>query len=126
MKSRIATTVVTGLALAAASLTGVTTTAPAATAATAATGVRITNGCLRSVPEPGSTEPVEICYSIFRPDGATRTARVPMIMHSHGWGGSRATQPDAFQELLDHGYGVLSFDQRGFGASGGQAHVENP
>jgi ABC-2 type transport system ATP-binding protein len=49
-----------------------------------------------------------------------------MIMHSHGWGGSRATQPDSFQELLDHGYGVLSFDQRGFGASGGQAHVENP
>jgi ABC-2 type transport system ATP-binding protein len=123
MKSRIATTVATGLALAAASLTGVTTTTPAAAAAT---GVRTTNGCLRSVPEPGSTEPVEICYSIFRPDGATRTARVPMIMHSHGWGGSRATQPDAFQELLDHGYGVLSFDQRGFGASGGQAHVENP
>jgi ABC-2 type transport system ATP-binding protein len=124
MKSRIATTVAAGLALAATSLTGVTTTVPAAAAAAA--GVRTTNGCLRSVPEPGSTEPVEICYSIFRPAGATRSARVPMIMHSHGWGGSRATQPDSFQELLDHGYGVLSFDQRGFGASGGQAHVENP
>jgi ABC-2 type transport system ATP-binding protein len=123
MKSRIATTLATGLALAAASLTGVATPAPA-TAATG--GVRTTNGCLRSVPEPGSTEPVEICYSIFRPAGATSGSRVPMIMHSHGWGGARETQPGMFRELLNHGYGVLSFDQRGFGASGGQAHVENP
>jgi ABC-2 type transport system ATP-binding protein len=123
MKSRIATTLATGLALAAASLTGVATTAPA-TAATS--GVRTTDDCLRSVPEPGSTEPVEICYSIFRPAGATSSDRVPMILHSHGWGGSRETQPDLFRELLNHGYGVLSFDQRGFGASGGQAHVENP
>ena len=123
MKSRIVTTLATGLALAAASLTGVATTAPA-TAATS--GVRTTDGCLRSVPEPGSTEPVEICYSIFRPAGATGRDRVPMILHSHGWGGSRETQPGLFRELLNHGYGVLSFDQRGFGASGGQAHVENP
>ncbi len=113
----------TTLALAAATLTGVGT-AQAGTAG--ATAVRTTDGCLRSVPEPGSTEPVDICYSIFRPAGATRADRVPMIMHSHGWGGSRTTQPGPFRELLDHGYGVISFDQRGFGASGGQAHVENP
>src|SRR5919107_843478 len=106
MKSRIATAIATGFALAAASLSGVATTSPAS----AATGVRTTDGCLNSVPEPGST----------------RSARVPMVMHSHGWGGSRERTPDAFRELLDHGYGVLSFDQRGFGASGGQAHVENP
>src|SRR5919112_6494815 len=122
MKSRIATAIATGFALAAASLSGVATTSPAS----AATGVRTTDGCLNSVPEPGSTDPVRICYSIFRPAGATRSARVPMVMHSHGWGGSRERTPDAFRELLDHGYGVLSFDQRGFGASGGQAHVENP
>ena len=49
-----------------------------------------------------------------------------MIMHSHGWGGSRTTDPAAFEKWLDAGYGVLSFDQRGFGESGGHAHVENP
>ena len=49
-----------------------------------------------------------------------------MIMHSHGWGGSRTTDPASFQKWLNAGYGVLSFDQRGFGESGGQAHVENP
>src|SRR4051794_41173255 len=84
------------------------------------------NGCLASVPEPGSTTKVKICYTIFRPASADRRHRVPMLMHSHGWGGSRTTDPAAFAGWLRHGYGVISFDQRGFGASGGQAHVENP
>ena len=96
---------------------------PAHAAAKTAT---VTNGCRASVPEPNSTAPVEICYSLFRPAGADRRHRVPMIMHSHGWGGSRTTDPASFQKWLDAGYGVLSFDQRGFGQSGGQAHVENP
>jgi ABC-2 type transport system ATP-binding protein len=103
---------------------------PATTAAEAAPGARsapkVTHGCLDSVPEPGTTEPVEICYTLFRPAGATRKKRVPMILHSHGWGGSRTQDPAAFRTWLDHGYGVLSFDQRGFGESGGKAHVENP
>jgi len=47
-------------------------------------------------------------------------------MHSHGWGGSRTTDPQAFRRWLGAGYGMLSFDQRGFGESGGFAHVENP
>ena len=52
-----------------------------------------TDGCLESRPEPGTTEPVEICYTLFRPAGASRDHRVPLIMHSHGWGGSRTTDP---------------------------------
>lgn len=85
-----------------------------------------TNGCLESVPEPGSSDPVSICYTLFRPKGASRQHKVPMILHSHGWGGSRTTDPSAFKKWLDAGFGVLSFDQRGFGESGGKAHVENP
>jgi ABC-2 type transport system ATP-binding protein len=52
-----------------------------------------------------------------------------MILHSHGWGGSRTTDPTSAEvkPYLDAGYGVLSFDQRGFGQSnGGKAYVENP
>jgi len=49
-----------------------------------------------------------------------------MVLHSHGWGGSRTTDPAAFAYLTDAGFGVLSFDQRGFGESGGKAHIENP
>ena len=94
--------------------------------ASSASQVRVTNGCLTSVPDPGSTENVKICYTIFRPATASRHHQVPFIMHSHGWGGSRTTDPQGFQGFLDAGYGVLSFDQRGFGESGGHAYVENP
>nr|WP_281363275.1 CocE/NonD family hydrolase [Nocardioides perillae] len=63
---------------------------------------------------------------MFKPATASPRRKVPMVMHSHGWGGSRTTDPAAFARWLRAGYGVLSFDQRGFGASGGKAHVENP
>src|SRR6476659_8913808 len=96
------------------------------TRAQAQATVRTVNGCLDSVPEPGTKQPVKICYTIFKPAGASRTHPVPFLMHSHGWGGARTTDPAAFQKFLDAGYGVLSFDQRGFGESGGYAHVENP
>ena len=118
MKSRIALAL--GAGLVAATLSAVPLGSAQAAPATT------TDGCLKSVPEPGSTEKVQICYTLFRPAGASRTDRVPFIMHSHGWGGSRTKDPARFQKWLDAGYGVLSFDQRGFGESGGKAHVENP
>ncbi|WP_193605022.1 alpha/beta hydrolase [Nocardioides dongkuii] len=118
-------------ALAAAGLAVPAVTAPTATAAqpaAAARSVKITDGCVRSVPEPGTRAKVKICYTLFKPARAHRRHRVPMLMHSHGWGGSRATAAgiDQVRGYLDAGYGVLSFDQRGFGESGGKAYVENP
>lgn len=118
------------LALAASGLTAALPLAAPSQAAPEAQRARAkvtqTDGCLASVPEPGSKDPVKICYSIFKPAGATTRHRVPMIMHSHGWGGSRASTPAEISRYTDAGYGVISFDQRGFGESGGQAHVENP
>ncbi|MGW6196626.1 CocE/NonD family hydrolase [Kribbella sp. NPDC055110] len=93
---------------------------PAAAAST------VTNGCVASVPEPGTTTPVRICYSLFKPATASPQHTVPLIFHSHGWGGSRTTDPAAFKAWLDAGFGVLSFDQRSFGQSTGVAHVMNP
>ncbi|MBS43063.1 MAG: peptidase S15 [Nocardioides sp.] len=98
----------------------------AARAARAADGVTVRNACVRSVPEPGSTAKVRICFTLFKPAKASRSHKVPVIMHSHGWGGSRTTDPAEFADLTSRGYGVLSFDQRGWGESGGHAHVENP
>jgi ABC-2 type transport system ATP-binding protein len=97
---------------------------PAAPATAAA--VSTTNGCVASVPEPGTTTPVQICYSLFKPEGASAGHTVPLIFHSHGWGGSRTKDPAAFKSWLEAGYGVLSFDQRSFGESTGVAHVMNP
>lgn len=102
---------------------------PIVGAANAANTVTTTNGCVTSVPEPGSTTPVQICYSLFQPPGASAKNKVPLIFHSHGWGGSRTTDPTSSEvkPYLDADYGVLSFDQRGFGQSNGsKAYVENP
>jgi ABC-2 type transport system ATP-binding protein len=97
-----------------------------AASAVATAAVTTTNGCVESVPEPGTAVPVRICYSLFKPDGASAQHTVPLIFHSHGWGGSRTKDPAAFKPWLDDGYGVLSFDQRSFGESTGVAHVMNP
>jgi hypothetical protein len=91
-----------------------------------ATPAVASTGCVSSVPEPGTTTPVRICYSLFKPAGASASHTVPLIMHSHGWGGSRTKDPAAFKSWLDAGFGVLSFDQRSFGESTGVAHVMNP
>lgn len=122
--SRRTRTIAVTTALAA--LLGLALTSTVTPPAVGVAGPRVTNGCLDSVPDPGTTEPVQICYTLFRPEGASGRHRVPMILHSHGWGGSRTTDPAAFQQWLDAKYGVLSFDQRGFGESGGHAYVENP
>ena len=94
--------------------------------AVAGIGPNVDHGCIESVPEPGTTEKVEICYTVVQPRTADRAHKVPMIMHSHGWAGSRTKEPAAFSKWLDAGFGVISFDQRGFGESGGMAHVQNP
>lgn len=67
-----------------------------------------------------------IVISVYKPGGASAQSPVPVILHSHGWGGSRTSSATAFKTELDRGYGVVSIDQRGHGASGGQANVEDP
>ena len=71
-------------------------------------GPKVTDGCVASVPEPGAEVRTDICYTLFKPAGATKKRKVPMIMHSHGWGGSRTKDPAAFARWLDAGFGVLS------------------
>ncbi|MEU4193924.1 CocE/NonD family hydrolase [Kribbella sp. NPDC026611] len=109
-----------------AALAGVVAVLSSALTAVPASAATEVNGCVASVPEPGTTTPVKICYSLFRPAGASAAHTVPLIFHSHGWGGSRTKDPAAFKAWLDAGFGVLSFDQRSFGESTGVAHVMNP
>jgi ABC-2 type transport system ATP-binding protein len=67
-----------------------------------------------------------IVYTLFTPDGASASSPVPAVLMTHGWGGTRQTTADGFVgKLLDNGYAVLTWDQRGFGESGGQAEVDS-
>lgn len=69
----------------------------------------------------------KIAITVFKPSGASATSQVPVILHSHGWAGSRnRTVGGAIKEFLDAGIGAVSIDQRGHGQSGGQAHVQDP
>lgn len=69
---------------------------------------------------------LDIWMSVYKPASASATNKVPMIIHSHGWSGSRTSSEGAFTAWLTAGFGMLSFDQRGHGQTGGIAHVENP
>jgi len=72
-----------------------------------------------------SFDGTKILYNLFVPAGASATNRVPVILMTHGWGGSGQTTNDGDVKLLtDDGYAVLTWDQRGFGSSGGEANVD--
>lgn len=89
----------------------------AAHAAPALQNVTVTN------PNDGQT----IAITVFQPEGASTDSPAPVILHSHGWGGSRSSEATSeIAAILDAGLGVVSIDQRGHGDSGGQAHVQDP
>jgi pimeloyl-ACP methyl ester carboxylesterase len=70
---------------------------------------------------------IKIAITVFQPAEASASNRVPVILQSHGWGGSRETTvSDIVKPYLDAGWGVVSIDQRGHGESEGQANVQDP
>ena len=116
----------TRLLAAAASATLLATLLAAPTVAAPAHSQR--DVCVNSVPEtdPLAAGPTKICFTEFKPGSASVHRRVPVVLHSHGWAGSRSKSLSSFQSYLDAGFGVVSIDQRGHGESGGKAHVEDP
>lgn len=83
----------------------------------------VTDGVVVTNPE----DDTEIVLTVFQPAGSGPDSQVPVVLQSHGWGGSRtSTISSEFQAFLDAGIGIVSFDQRGFGESTGQANVQDP
>ena len=71
-----------------------------------------------------SSDGTPIVATLMLPSGASATNRVPAVIGTHGWAGSRATEPSGLAgDLLDRGYAILTWDSRGFGESGGEANV---
>jgi ABC-2 type transport system ATP-binding protein len=73
-----------------------------------------------------------IAVTVYQPKLA-KGQPAPLLLYSHGWGGSRSTDlggTDALTQTArkawESGYFVMTFDQRGFGDSGGQANVQDP
>ena len=80
---------------------------------------------------------IDVHMTIFTPD-LEEGECAPLIIQSHGFGGSRLTSLEddvsddsnasevATRNARRAGYFVISFDQRGFGDTGGKVMVENP
>jgi ABC-2 type transport system ATP-binding protein len=65
----------------------------------------------------------KIPLTIHKPVVANATQQVPMVLHSHGFTGSRAQDPEAFKPLIAAGFAVASFDERGHGDSRDDSEV---
>ncbi|WP_373079911.1 thrombospondin type 3 repeat-containing protein [Zhongshania sp.] len=85
------------------------------------------------IPSPNlasSGDPLTVSFEVFEP-GTIDCSKLaagahPLILHGHGFGGSRTTSAGSFQTYLDQGYTVISIDQRGFGDSSGTIRVMDP
>lgn len=94
--------------------------APAA-AASAQDGPTITTQVVES------HDGTPIVSTLFLPPGASEDAPVPLVLRTHGWGGTgETTVGGTLEVLLDAGYAVLTWDQRGFGCSGGVVQIDKP
>jgi ABC-2 type transport system ATP-binding protein len=75
-------------------------------------------------------QPLKVSFQVFEPNtvdcGKLAAGAHPIVLHGHGFGGSRTTSKDDFQTYLDQGYTVISIDQRGFGDSSGTIRVMDP
>lgn len=68
-----------------------------------------------------------IVVQVFEPAVLQRGHTYPLVLHGHGYGGSRMTTPSALaQRLIDSGYYLISIDQRGFGESSGKVRIMSP
>ena len=88
-----------------------------------ASAVQRQDGTVASV---ANGEEAAISYHLFLPDRASTAKPVPVVMQTHGWSGTGATNIGDDNRFIKAGYGVLTWDQRGFGASGGTVHVDSP
>lgn len=82
-----------------------------------------------------------VAITVFEPVGFVQGQTYPLVLHGHGFGLSRMSAQGAgvdtpgtsdvnvtqgAADLLAHGYGVISIDQRGHGQSSGAVRVMDP
>ncbi|MBI2076979.1 MAG: alpha/beta fold hydrolase [Euryarchaeota archaeon] len=57
----------------------------------------------------------QVPVTIHKPVEANAHNRTPVLLHSHGWSGTRASGANAFEAYHKGGFGVASLDMRGHG-----------
>jgi ABC-2 type transport system ATP-binding protein len=76
-----------------------------------------------------------VAFTVFEPGTLAHGKTYPLILQSHGWGGSRVTSLSTAESLGDvgnipqfvaNGYGVISIDERGWGETTGKIRSMDP
>jgi ABC-2 type transport system ATP-binding protein len=93
-------------------------------AATPAVTVRTLHFAVKVGPHNGTT--CDVIGDLYQPRGASPTHRVPAILTSNGFGGSKDDQKGLGQAFARRGYEVLSYSGLGFGGSGCKITLDDP
>ncbi|OLB67414.1 MAG: ABC transporter ATP-binding protein [Actinobacteria bacterium 13_2_20CM_2_72_6] len=75
---------------------------------------------------PDGTTRVDLDTTYYRPKAASKGHPVAAVLLAHGFGGTKDDVALDAKDLADHGYAVLTWTAEGFGASGGQIHLDSP
>ena len=121
MRRTVAAAVATALtATAAAALVGAVPTS----AATPKYTVRTLHFLVHTDPKGGT--PCDIVGDLYTPRDASPTHRVPAILTTNGFGGSKDDQAGIGKAFASRGYEVLSYSGLGFGGSGCKITLDDP
>ncbi|HEX7355734.1 MAG TPA: CocE/NonD family hydrolase [Mycobacteriales bacterium] len=75
---------------------------------------------------PGGTTTCDVVGDLYRPSTATPSHRVPVILTTNGFGGSKDDQAYIGEAAAQQGYATLSYSGLGFGGSGCTIELDNP
>lgn len=75
---------------------------------------------------PDDDTPCDIVGDLYLPSSASSTNRVPAILTTNGFGGSKDDQADWGASFATNGYAVLSYSGLGFGGSSCKITLDDP
>src|SRR5262245_12487418 len=75
---------------------------------------------------PDGATKIDLDTTLYLPKAASVAHPVAAVLLAHGFGGTKDSAADDAKQLADHGYAVLTWTAEGFGASGGQIHLDSP
>jgi len=75
---------------------------------------------------PTGSQTCDIVGDLYKPAAASSTSRVPAILTTNGFGGSKDDQAGMGKAFAARGYAVLSYSGLGFGGSGCKITLDDP
>jgi len=108
------------------SLAATTATVLSSTLAVAAPAYTVQTLHFKVTIGPKNDQPCDIVGDLYLPRTASRTARVPAILTSNGFGGSKDDQAGLGKAMASRGYAVLSYSGLGFGGSTCKITLDDP